>query len=167
MLDWTERGLARFMPGFGTLAKARCARPANVVIIADIGSAPEWAAETVARLDEYFSGAAAGGFDAPLDWTEATPFQKKIWNATKRIPYGGTRTYSQVARSAGAPRASRAAGKALGANPLPVVVPCHRVLRADGSPGGFSCGGPEVKKALLFLEQGSPVDFGVVFRGRH
>lgn len=87
----------------------------------------------------------------PLDWGGATRFRCRVWEATRRIPRGQTRSYWWVAVRAGEPRAARAVGQALGANPLPIVVPCHRVVRSDGSLGGFG-GGLPLKRRLLALE---------------
>jgi len=102
------------------------------------------------ELDEYFAGR-RHAFDLALDWRLATRFTRRVLGATAAIPYGETSTYGEVAAAAGSPRGSRAAGNALGANPLPIVVPCHRVLRAGGVLGGYA-GGPERKRYLLALE---------------
>lgn len=157
-LDWTERGLARFRFFFKSCVRAGSALPAAWALVHELDSAPSWVAETVVELDKYFSGVRVDGFGAPLDFSGATGFQKKVWNAARRIPYAETRSYVQVARAIRAPRAVRAVGNALGANPMPVIVPCHRVLKSDGTLGGFSIG-TEIKEALLFLEQGETVDF--------
>ena len=104
------------------------------------------------QLDEYFAGK-RHGFDITLDWALVkTEFQRGVLTATARIPFGSSSTYRDVATHAGNAKAVRAAGTALGANPLPVVVPCHRVLRSDGSAGGFG-GGLERKAFLLELER--------------
>jgi len=89
----------------------------------------------------------------PLDVRAGTPFQREVWRALCQIPFGETRTYGEVATSAGRPRASRAAGQACGKNPLPLFIPCHRVIAADGSLGGFSSG-LDLKRSLLAIEQG-------------
>jgi O-6-methylguanine DNA methyltransferase len=89
--------------------------------------------------------------DWPLDMRQATPFQRRVWRAVRRIPWGQTRTYWWVAVRIGDPRAARAIGQAMGANPLPLVVPCHRVIRTGGGLGGFG-GGLEMKRRLLTLE---------------
>ena len=105
----------------------------------------------VAReLDEYFDGRRKR-FDYPLDWSLVGPYARKVLRATAAIPFGKVSTYREVARKAGNPAASRAAGNALGSNPIPVVVPCHRVLRTGGGLGGYG-GGLEVKELLLRLE---------------
>jgi methylated-DNA-[protein]-cysteine S-methyltransferase len=102
------------------------------------------------ELDEYFRGRRVE-FDLPLDWALTHGFTSRVLQATARIAFGSTSTYAEVASRAGSPRAVRAAGNALGANPLPVVVPCHRVLRTGGALGGYT-GGLERKEYLLRLE---------------
>lgn len=102
------------------------------------------------RLERYFAGEPVR-FDVPLDLSSGTPFQRRAWRACVRIPYGETRSYGELARMAGCPRGARAAGGAMGANPLPVVIPCHRVICADGSLGGYGLGLP-LKRTLLRLE---------------
>jgi methylated-DNA-[protein]-cysteine S-methyltransferase len=102
------------------------------------------------ELDRYFEGRLQE-FDLPLDWQLTHGFYRKVLRATARIPYGQTRSYTEVAKRAGSPRAVRAAGSALGSNPLPIIVPCHRVLRSGGALGGYG-GGLETKRALLELE---------------
>ncbi len=102
------------------------------------------------ELEEYF-GRGRTRFDMPLDWTLSAGFARKVLRATARIPYGGHSTYMQVAERAGSPRAYRAAGTALGRNPLPIIVPCHRVLHANGGLGGYT-GGLERKRTLLAVE---------------
>jgi methylated-DNA-[protein]-cysteine S-methyltransferase len=102
------------------------------------------------ELDEYFEGRRTD-FDLPIDWVLTRGFTSRVLQATARIAFGSTSTYAEVASHAGSPRAVRAAGNALGANPLPVVVPCHRVLRTGGAIGGYT-GGLERKEYLLRLE---------------
>lgn len=106
-------------------------------------------------LQHALAGEPVDFSDWPRDWTSATPFQRRVWRATCQIPRGQTRTYWWVAVRAGDPRAVRAVGQALGANPLPLVVPCHRVVRTDGTLGGFT-GGLEMKRRLLELEGVAP-----------
>jgi methylated-DNA-[protein]-cysteine S-methyltransferase len=102
------------------------------------------------ELDEYFAGSRRR-FDLDLDWQLSAGFVQRVLRETARIPFGETRTYGEMAASAGSPRAFRAAGRALGANPIPIVVPCHRVLRSGGALGGYG-GGLDVKRELLTLE---------------
>ena len=102
------------------------------------------------ELDEYFAGS-RHAFDVPVDWSLVRGFAQGVLRATARVPFGQTTTYRQMAEAAGSPRASRAAGNALGSNPIPIVVPCHRVLHSGGGLGGYA-GGLERKKALLTIE---------------
>ena len=102
------------------------------------------------QLDAYFSGEPVE-LEAPSWFAWGTPFQKAVWTAIRAIPYGQTRSYSWIAKRIGRPRAVRAVGNAVKANPLFLLVPCHRVVRADGSLGGF-CYGGAVKEWLLRLE---------------
>ena len=90
----------------------------------------------------------------PIDWRLTHGFGRRVLRATARIPYGAVSSYKQVAAAAGSPRGSRAAGNALGANPIPIVVPCHRVLHSGGGLGGYT-GGLERKRLLLDVERGS------------
>jgi len=102
------------------------------------------------ELEEYFAGKRQR-FDLPLDWSLSHGFSRRVLEATYGIPFGSVSTYSGVASQAGSPRAYRAAGNALGANPIPIIVPCHRILHADGGLGGYT-GGLERKRVLLCLE---------------
>jgi methylated-DNA-[protein]-cysteine S-methyltransferase len=111
------------------------------------------------ELDEYFDGKRRD-FDVPLDLSLVTGFQGKILSATTRIPYGGHLSYKEVATEAGNPAASRAAGNALGANPIPIVIPCHRVWAAQGKLGGYT-GGLDRKRHLLELEGSLQPELGL------
>jgi methylated-DNA-[protein]-cysteine S-methyltransferase len=102
------------------------------------------------RLISYFEGYRVE-FPDKLDFAIASDFQKSIWETTRTIPYGETRSYGWVADAAGHNRAARAAGTVLGKNPFPIIVPCHRVIAGDGTIGGFSSG-TGIKKYLLQLE---------------
>jgi methylated-DNA-[protein]-cysteine S-methyltransferase len=115
------------------------------------GAADRPVLDAVARqLHEWFAGARTT-FDLPLDLDGATPFQRRAWLALGEIPYGTTRSYGEQARLLGAPRAARAVGAANGRNPLPIVLPCHRLVGANGALTGFG-GGLPVKRALLAHE---------------
>ncbi|MGH2676642.1 MAG: methylated-DNA--[protein]-cysteine S-methyltransferase, partial [Actinomycetota bacterium] len=102
------------------------------------------------ELEEYFEGRRRR-FEFPVDWTLTRGFTRKVLRATARIPFGSLRTYREVASRAGSERAYRAAGNALGSNPIPIVVPCHRVVHTGGGLGGYT-GGLERKEFLLDLE---------------
>ncbi len=101
-------------------------------------------------LRDYFDGKEVK-FCYPVDLGEFTPFQRSVWRALRRIPHGQTRTYAEIARAVGRPKACRAVGAACGQNPLPLLIPCHRAVASNGKPGGFS-GGRGWKKFLLDLE---------------
>ncbi|GAA1199392.1 methylated-DNA--[protein]-cysteine S-methyltransferase [Brevibacterium paucivorans] len=103
------------------------------------------------QLDEYFSGQRTT-FDMNIDLSETTYFRRAVLEHLVTIPYGETCTYTQVAEAVGRPRAVRAVGSACATNPVPIVIPCHRVLRSDGSLGGYA-GGLDMKRTLLELEQ--------------
>lgn len=146
----TPRGLARlayedFDGGLDAVLDDVAARLSPRVV-----EAPARLDEVRRELDEYFAGQRRS-FDLPLDWSLTTSFARRVLQATAAIPFGRTSTYAAVAAAAGSPRGSRAAGNALGANPVPVVVPCHRVLRAGGLLGGYT-GGLHRKRVLLRLE---------------
>jgi methylated-DNA-[protein]-cysteine S-methyltransferase len=103
------------------------------------------------QLEEYFEGRRTR-FELPLDWRLSHGFGRKVLRNTARIPYGAVSTYKEMAAAAGSPRGARAAGNALGANPIPIVVPCHRVLHSGGGLGGYG-GGLDRKVFLLKLER--------------
>jgi methylated-DNA-[protein]-cysteine S-methyltransferase len=102
------------------------------------------------HLQSYAAGKSVA-FTVPLDLSAGTPFQRKVWRALCEIPRGQTRSYAWVARRIGRPRAVRAVGAACGANPISILIPCHRVIASDGSLGGFG-GGLALKRRLLALE---------------
>jgi methylated-DNA-[protein]-cysteine S-methyltransferase len=103
------------------------------------------------ELDQYFDGKRTR-FELPLDWRLSHPgFYRRVLRATAKVPFGEVITYTDAAERAGSPRAFRAAGSAVGSNPIPIVVPCHRVVRAGGDIGNYG-GGPEMKRFLLKLE---------------
>ncbi|MFN3929801.1 MAG: methylated-DNA--[protein]-cysteine S-methyltransferase, partial [Thermoflexus sp.] len=107
------------------------------------------AAQAIAQILEYLRGARKT-FTVPLD-PRGTAFQRRVWAETARIPYGQVVTYAELARRIGRPEAARAVGQALGANPLPILIPCHRVIAAEGRLGGYT-GGRHLKRWLLRLE---------------
>jgi methylated-DNA-[protein]-cysteine S-methyltransferase len=109
-------------------------------------------ADAMRQLREYFA-AARTGFDLPLN-PQGTPFQRTVWRCLQEIPYGETISYAELAKRAGNPKAARAVGSANGANPIPIVIPCHRVIAANGTLGGFG-GGLPTKEKLLALESGA------------
>jgi methylated-DNA-[protein]-cysteine S-methyltransferase len=118
---------------------------------------PEWEPdrgllrESLRQLSAYFAGKLRD-FDLPVA-PEGTPFQRQVWNQLQRIPYGETISYGELARRIGNPKAVRAVGLANGANPISIVIPCHRVIGSNGSLVGYG-GGLPIKQALLSLERG-------------
>jgi len=117
-------------------------------------NAPERTDAVRRELEDYFAGR-RHGFETAVDWSLVRGFASGVLQATARVPFGELATYAEVAAAAGSPRAYRAAGNALGANPIPIVVPCHRIVHAGGGLGGYT-GGLERKRYLLGLE-GAPV----------
>lgn len=111
--------------------------------------------EVIRQLDEYFAGKSRE-FDLPI-FATGTPFQLLVWEQLLKIPYGETLSYADIARLIDKPRASRAVGNALGANPISIIIPCHRVIASDGTMGGFG-GGIPVKHYLLDLEKSHKED---------
>ncbi|MBO0715005.1 MAG: methylated-DNA--[protein]-cysteine S-methyltransferase [Acidimicrobiales bacterium] len=105
------------------------------------------------ELEQYFTGRRRR-FDVPIDWRLSRGFRRTVLDHLLEIDYGATASYASIAAAAGSPRAVRAVGTACATNPLPLVVPCHRVVRSDGTLGGYG-GGLDVKRALLDLEQAS------------
>jgi methylated-DNA-[protein]-cysteine S-methyltransferase len=117
-----------------------------------IERSPERVREVAKQLGDYFSGQRAS-FDLPLDLRSMTAFQRAVLSSIQEIPAGATISYGGLARRIGKPGSARAVGRALGSNPVPIIIPCHRVLAADGSLGGYSGrGGVGTKQALLELE---------------
>ncbi len=113
---------------------------------------PDYFKKIIEEFKAYFSGSQVK-FSAELDFSEATEFERDVWNTTRRIPYGETRSYRWVAVQIGKPLAPRAVGQALGRNYFPIIIPCHRVLTSSGKLGGFG-GGLSMKRYLLELEAG-------------
>jgi methylated-DNA-[protein]-cysteine S-methyltransferase len=116
--------------------------------------APERTDAVRRELEAYFAGRLRR-FTTGIDWSLVRGFATGVLQATARVPFGALSTYREVATEAGSPRAARAAGNALGSNPIPIVVPCHRVVHADGSLGGYT-GGLDRKRFLLALEGAAP-----------
>lgn len=116
------------------------------------GAAPDSSPfeELLYRLKVYFGGQSVG-FEDTLDLETATPFQRQVWGAARRIPYGERRSYSWVAEGIGRPGIARAVGQALARNPVPIIIPCHRVVTKGGKMGGFSYG-QSMKQYLLQIE---------------
>lgn len=115
----------------------------------DNTSLPHAATGWLGQLDEYFAGKRRE-FNLPI-LTSGTPFQEAVWRELRKIPYGETASYSEIARAIGRPRAFRAVAQACHVNPIAIIIPCHRVIGADGSLTGYAAG-LEIKRQLLGLE---------------
>jgi methylated-DNA-[protein]-cysteine S-methyltransferase len=144
-LSWNEHAIVRaYLPG---------ARPH-----ADDGAAaPAFVRQAIGLIRELLSGGRADLSAVPIDLSQVSDFNRRVYEVTCSIPPGRTLTYGQVAERIGEPGAAQAVGKALGANPIPIVVPCHRVVGADGKLVGFSApGGTDTKRAMLVIEGAIP-----------
>jgi methylated-DNA-[protein]-cysteine S-methyltransferase len=130
------------------LIAIRLPSPANVARDAGGHDAPPVLKDTATQLEEYFAGDRTE-FDLPME-LDGTEFQREVWRELTRIPYGETISYGELARRVGRPRGPRAVGQANGRNPIPIIVPCHRVLASNGV-GGYG-GGLPMKRALLAVE---------------
>lgn len=152
LLAATEKGLVRVafeLEGFENVLETLAAKVSPRVL-----EAPHRLDTIAGELEEYFAGR-RHTFDVPLDFALSSGFRQSVQRYLPRIDYGHTQSYKEVAEFVGKPKAVRAVGSACATNPLPVVVPCHRVLRTDGSLGGY-LGGLAVKARLLSLEAGLP-----------
>jgi len=138
-------GVVRVTPGTGRIDAAGA-------------RARAWAERAAEELAEYFAGERSF-FTVPTDVVSLAPFHRRVLDAARAIPFGETRPYAWVARRIGAPAAVRAVGTALGRNPIPFIIPCHRVLRTDGGLGGYAFGLP-LKQRLLHLEHHTPALVG-------
>lgn len=144
---------------FRTVLPCDTARAARHALAAPALRGPRAAHDPLLRcaaeaIIAYFAGERVS-FDFPLDLDGATPFRRAVWCEVQRIPYGQVRTYGQIASALGRPQAARAVGLAMAANPLPIVIPCHRVVARNGL-GGFMAGsarGTALKAAMLALEE--------------
>ena len=148
LLAGTERGLVRV--AFPRQGHDEVLASLAQTVSPRILRAPGRLDQASRQLGEYFDGRRTV-FDLPLDFRLATGFRRAVLAHLPAIPYGRTESYAQVAAATGSPKAVRAVGTACARNPLPVVVPCHRVVRSDGTAGGYA-GGPDAKRVLLTLE---------------
>jgi len=144
----TERGLVRI--AFKTERQDDVLNELVVRISPRVVEAPAQLDDVRRELDQYFDGKRRE-FELPLDWQLSRGFRAEVLHKLIEVPYGETASYAEMAAQAGRPRAYRAAGSACGSNPIPIVVPCHRVLRSGGALGGYG-GGLDVKRYLLRLE---------------
>lgn len=148
LLAATEQGLVRV--GFAIEGQERVLAELADRVSPRVLAAPKRLDPVAREIDEYFEGRRTR-FDLPLDLRLATGFRREVILRLPDIGYGATYTYAQMAAATGSPKAVRAVGTACARNPLPIVLPCHRVVRSDGSFGGYR-GGPEAKHTLLTME---------------
>lgn len=144
----TQSGLRGLGLGSREAPSAREARALGIHYV----KRPRWTDPARRALEGYFEGQAPA-LDLKLDLAEGSRFERRVWEATRRVPYGAVVSYGTLAGRLGLPGAARAVGNALGKNPVPIVVPCHRVIHGDRSIGGFSSG-LRWKRFLLELERG-------------
>ncbi len=150
----TDRGVVRLkLPGGrdSQISDDETLKALATYVSPRVLEAPSRLDEERRELEEYFEGK-RDRFDVPVDWSlTSAGFRSRALHAVARIPYGKTKTYAEIAKAAGNDRAFRAAGTACGRNPIPLIVPCHRVVQSGGGIGNYG-GGPEMKRALLDLE---------------
>lgn len=138
-IEWNERGIARLV--MCTKKKGGTAKP------------PRWVSEAAKRIASHLAGKNDDLKDLEIDLSSFTPFTKKVYAVLRKVPPGAVITYGQLAAKAGSPNAARAVGRAMATNPVPIIVPCHRVIASDGTLCGFSSpGGLGLKERLLELE---------------
>ena len=153
---WGWMGLSESEKGIDGIALPKPSKRAIETVLRDqshepfqAGSSPRL--ETARRqLLDYLAGK-RDTFDVPLDLSNGTAFQRQVWRVLQRVPYGKLRSYQWIAARVGGPQYARAVGNAVGANPIPIVIPCHRIVAQDATLGGFS-GGLSMKRKLLSLE---------------
>ncbi len=145
MLAWTDKGISKVKlpntPALQISPDTKEERP------------PQWVSLAAEKIKKHLDGEPQQYDDVPLDLQEVTPFNKKVYEALRRLPSGAVITYGDLAARAGSRGAARAVGHAMAVNPLPIVVPCHRVVRSDGTLGQFSAlSGTKSKRQLLEME---------------
>lgn len=144
----SEKGLLRIVPKVSSESQFK--KYLKKSLASECTNNPLFFDDVVEQLNLYFAGKLKK-FSCKLDLSQGTPFQQKVWRKLTAIPYGKTQSYRTLAEAIGHPQAFRAAGNANGKNPLPPIIPCHRVIRENGDLGGYSCGLP-IKRFLLDLE---------------
>lgn len=153
---WGWMGVAESSKGIHTVVLPKPSKRAVESDLTKQGDGP-WQQGVSPRLEsirtqllDYLAGK-QNTFDVTLDLSHGTTFQRQVWRTLQRVPYGKLRSYQWIAARVGGPQYARAVGNAVGANPLPIVIPCHRIVAHDASLGGFSCG-LSMKRKLLSLE---------------
>jgi len=164
-----EQLLQRVTFGHKSASAAEAALAADAGELASQGAHNEcWHDALVAALTEFAAGVRVDFSDVRVDDRDWTPFQRKVRAACRRIPLGETRTYAELAAAVGSPQAARAVGRVMATNPVPIVIPCHRVVGSGGGLGGFSAiGGLATKRKLLALERGAQDDAATAGENTH
>jgi methylated-DNA-[protein]-cysteine S-methyltransferase len=166
-IAWTDRAVVAFSLPDGTAERTR-GRLRRRWPGAIEASPPEWVAETIAKVHRLLQGERIDLSDVPLDLEASPDFHRQVYEVARTIPAGRTMTYGEIAKQLGVPHESREVGQALGRNPIAVIVPCHRVLAADGRMGGFSAnGGVATKRRMLEIEKASAIGAGPLFESRN
>ncbi len=157
-LSWSDVGLTRLLLPGGLLQTAHAAMRRDRSGDQDaVGRTPNFVGDAMAALQAYARGARVDFSGIPVDLTGADAFQMSVYTSARKLGYGQTMTYGELAEAAGHPGAARPVGAALGRNPVAIVIPCHRITAADGRLGGFSApGGAATKQRMLSLEQAAP-----------
>jgi methylated-DNA-[protein]-cysteine S-methyltransferase len=152
-LAWIDEKLSRFSFGHPTASAAANSLEAEIGRFEQPASPPPWIANLASRLQSYAAGNRERFDDVRLDQGHMSPFQSKVVKACRRIHHGKVRTYGDLALASGSPRAARAVGSVMSKNRFPIIIPCHRVVGAAGSLGGFSArDGVKMKRRMLELE---------------
>ncbi len=150
---WNENGIVRVELPCGSAAKTKARMVKFVPDAVVVNDPPATIASTIKRIQRHLIGECDDMRDVSVDFSGFTPFTRKVYRSLRNVKPGEVVTYGELARLAGAPRAARAVGRAMATNPIPLIIPCHRVLPADGSLGGFSAAeGPSLKARLLKIE---------------
>jgi len=162
-LGWLDTGDSRSMPAVAFLQLPEATPQATELRIANefggsrADARPPAIAQVIRKIVKHLRGELQDFRDAPLDLGAVEPFDRQVYEAALQIPAGETRTYGELAKALGRPTEARAVGQALARNPIPIIIPCHRVLAAGGRFGGFSAHGERAMKARLLAIEGAKV----------
>lgn len=165
-IAWTDQAVVAFQLPNGTAERTRARlrrRWPGAVEAPPTG----WIADTIGKVRRLLNGEKVDLTDVPLDFEAAPDFHRQVYEVARTVPAGQTTTYGEIAKRLGVPHEAREVGQALGRNPIAVIVPCHRVLGADGKMGGFSAnGGIGTKRRMLEIEQAAVIGAGPLFESR-
>lgn len=152
-IAWTDKGIDRVMLPGDTAKHAKKLLKAAAGQHSETRKPPVWIRDAARRITQHLAGKPDPFDGIPLDLESTSAFARKVYYSLRRVPSGTTITYEDLARLAGSPKAARAVGRAMAANPVPLIIPCHRVVASDGSLGGFSAhGGAKTKDHILKIE---------------